>query len=726
MLDTETDEQQAKQAPDDALLSEIRERYKYALNAWTDIREQAKIDKRYISGDPWGSADRKVRADAGRPCINHDELNQFVNQAINQVRQSPPAIKIEPAGNGATDKTAELHQGLVRSIEYQSDAQSCYMVAFQSALESSYGWFRVTRGYESDRSFNQNIRIKAILHSDAVLYDPDCKEPDWSDGEYCFVLNPVPKKEFAKKYPKAEKVSFGVEDASMYPDWIQENTILEAEYWRIEKKRATLYQLPDGTTTFDPPKNQGKLKSRTVDRRMVVQYLTNGVEILEKSPQPGTMIPIVAVIGKEMYVDDGGGPERRLFSLVRMARDPQMSLAYLNSLEMEEAGLTPKVPYVGVKGQFESDADTWKEITKVPHAYAQYDLIVDQSGNPLPAPVRQQFTPNFQAYEVAKDSCRRAIQSAMGIMPLPTAAQRNNEKSGIALKNIQQQQSVGSFHFTANLHRALRMAGRIIEEWIPVVYDAERDVAITDDAGKRSIVKLNASQPQPNAQGQLEDHQIGDEDHEVTISVGPSFESTREAAADFIDTLISNIEAIPAAPQAKAQLVALAIKMREMGPLGDQMAEIISPSDQNIPPQAQAAIAKSQQENQALNALLKQLEGEIQQLKMEKAAKVVEQQGQLAKAKLDSETKLAVAEISTKAQILSERISALEELQAQFHDQAHDQAMSAQEHAQTMEQGEQQHSQALEQGQQQNQAAQDQQQQAADISQAQPGEGEGS
>jgi hypothetical protein len=43
----------------------------------------------------------------------------------------------------------------------------------------------------------------------------------------------------------------------------------------------------------------------------------------------------------------------------------------------------------------------------------------------LPLPRRQAFTPNFQEYEIAKDSCRLAIQAAMGISPLPTAAQRD-------------------------------------------------------------------------------------------------------------------------------------------------------------------------------------------------------------------------------------------------------------------------------------------------------------
>ena len=61
--------------------------------------------------------------------------------------------------------------------------------------------------------------------------------------------------------------------------------------------------------------------------------MTNGVEILERSaaPEPGNIIPIIPMIGLERYVDD----DRKLFSLVRLARDPQLSPAYLNSQEMK-------------------------------------------------------------------------------------------------------------------------------------------------------------------------------------------------------------------------------------------------------------------------------------------------------------------------------------------------------------------------------------------------------
>src|SRR5208282_5487544 len=119
-----------------------------------------------------------------------------------------------------------------------------------------------------------------------------------------------------------------------------------------------------------------------------------------------------------------GNSKRELLSIVRFARDPQMLHDFLATQECEEAGMVPKVPFVGAKGQFESDGETWEEMNKVPHAYVEYDPITDSTGqNVLPAPSRPQYIPNFQQYEMAKDSAARSLQASMGITPLPDAAQ---------------------------------------------------------------------------------------------------------------------------------------------------------------------------------------------------------------------------------------------------------------------------------------------------------------
>jgi delta 1-pyrroline-5-carboxylate dehydrogenase len=136
--------------------------------------------------------------------------------------------------------------------------------------------------------------------------------------------------------------------------------------------------------------------------------------------------------------------------------------------------------------------------------------------------------------------------------------------------------------------------------------------------------------------------------------------------------------------------------------------------DQPIPPQAQAQMQQLQQHAQALNAACQHYEQQIQQLQMEKQAKVVDNQSRMAIEKMKIEAQVAVAEISTKAQSLNERIAFVEDLAKQFHAQAHDVAMQAQgaQHAQAA-QAQQADAQAQQSAQEAAQSQQAQQQQQA-------------
>jgi hypothetical protein len=340
------------------------------------------------------------------------------------------------------------------------------------------------------------------------------------------------------------------------------------------------------------------------------------------------------VIGKELYLDEGGTAKRKLFSLIRLARDPQMSMAYLVSQQMEEAGLSPKVPYIGYTGQFQTDADAWHSLNRVPRAFVQVDGITEGTGGTLlPIPQRQAFAPNFQAYEVAKDSCRRAVQAALGINPLPTAAQRTNEKSGVALERIEAQQDLGSFHFLDNLERAIAYAGRVIESWIPVVYDTQREIALRKADDSHRIITLNTPAPYTDPRTQETQHYpiTDDVDHYVTTGSGPSYASQREEAADFLNTLIKSMPNLPVPPAAQAKLLSLGIQMRQLGPKGDEMAELISPDPQgNMSPQAMAQIQQAQAQLQQTQLVIQELQGELQKLQLERQAKVIDNQYRIA------------------------------------------------------------------------------------------------
>lgn len=704
---------------DAELLKDIRDDFQYFRDYWSDNHDEAKTDLKFVAGDPWDVDARNEREDNNRPVLSPDELGQYLNATINNLRQNKRAIKVNPTGSGATDQLAESRSAIIKGIEYKSNAQSAYTNAFENAINCGMGFFRVTTkiiGKEGEVT----PWIKIIENPLSVLLDPNAKEADFCDQKRCFVMNIIRKRDFIKQYPKAQKRSFEAEDVKTAPDWFIAENILVAEYWRI-----------DG---YDENGEGGK----------VTQYITNGLEILEENAWPGSWIPIIAVTGKKMLVPTGSEIKIMYASMIRMARGPQKMLAYIASQEAEEFGMAPRAPFVGYVGQFETDNDAWTTLNKVPRSFVQADPIVDAAtGSILPLPSRPQFTPNAQAYEIAKESWRRSIQAAMGITPLPTAAQRQNEKSGVALDKIQSQQAIGSFHFTDNFDRAIENAGRQVNELITLVMDTPRSVGVRqpDDSHDMIHIVPKGTQPPQPEPGQPPispdstfDPQTGDFD--VTISTGMSYQSQRAQASDFVDTLLSELPNLPISPEQKATLLAKAITLKDIGPIGDEMAKIIDPQGDGdpVPPQAQQAIAQLQQHLKLINAAAQQYEQQIQQLQAEKQGKIVEQQGKLAQIAAQSQADMAledkkllaqitIAEINTKAQNVADREADRREFEAQMHTQAHEIASQKDQQAHDADMQAQQASAqqdlVAQQGQQQSQqSAQDAEQQQ----EAQPAE----
>src|SRR5579864_4215186 len=156
-------------------LEKARNRFKYCLEAWREIREQHDLDMRFLAGDSWDEAERRRRNDKNLPMIHLDELTQYINQLINDVRQNKRAVNVLPKGSGANDKTASLRADWIRAIEYISQAQTAYTTAFEGAAGGSYGFWKIETYYENPKSFNLSARILPIANANTILFDPDCK-----------------------------------------------------------------------------------------------------------------------------------------------------------------------------------------------------------------------------------------------------------------------------------------------------------------------------------------------------------------------------------------------------------------------------------------------------------------------------------------------------------------------------------------------------------------------
>jgi hypothetical protein len=674
-------EDTANSEADETLLKQIRDDFRYVREYWREPYDEGAKDMQFVAGKPPKDFvdDRK-----GRPTIWPDEISQYTKQANNNLRQNKRSVKVSPRSENATDQDAEHRQSYLRGIEYASKAQSIYTTASEAVIESGFGFWRLVTIVTGPKG-EQEPRIRRIPNQFTVYLDPDAREADFSDGNIAFVLDKIRKTKFGRKYPNAKKRSFTGPDVEKAPDWFDGEDIIVAEYWTREE-----------ITAKDGEK-----------QHKVTQYITNGVEILETNEWIGSWIPLIGMFGEEKYVKDGGNFKRMIFSLVRRARDPQQMLAYVASQEAEEFSMAPRAPMMVVEGSV--DPEQWKYAHKVPTAYLEYKIPTDwnaQTMGNFPPPVRSQFQPNPQAYEMSREAWRRAIQAAMGVTPLPTAAQRQNEKSGIALEKIQTQEAIGSYHFTDNFVRALCNSGMQLNELITKLAELDslpQQLLGKDD--KDEDVKLgvaprtgfNEMLKQRNAALPADSEHLDESDFffahrgkfEITISDGPSYLSQREEQAEFADTIIKTIEPIAQLlpPGTAGKFLALAIKLKNIGAIGDEMQKMLAPDDQSA-----QQLQQAQQELQMAQQNMGLLKQELDQLKLEKAGKVIDNEYKLQIeqlkgafeskiAQLNVDLKAYIANVQTKAQDESERRTLFQETQTENHHAAHELALQKDDQA---------------------------------------------
>lgn len=674
--------------PHEAKVKEIRDAFAEDFQKWDPIYREGDTNMKFIAGDPWDPLDRKDREEAGRPVVTFDELGQYLNQAVNEVRMNPRAPKFTPEGDGASQDTARFYANLLRKTEYTSNAQEAYTTCYENALQRGFGFVRMRLEYEHERSFYQRVVIEPMPIPSACYPDSNTVRADGMDWKRFTYVESYTKSEFQRQFKEAEFTDFSAEQiAAVGSRWMGENRVQVAEFWEVEETDVPLREWEVPATKRQPmryvttmgkerqPRGGRLVQERVTTERKVFQYLTNGVELLSKGGKvkhehPGTMIPFAPCYGKIVWINNGGGPERKILAMTTLAREPFAAFCFLAACELEAIGTITKNPYWAYEGQMDAGLkNRVKQSLHQPVAILEAKATLPQLPNVLlPLPQRNPMSVDLSAYALAKEGARRAIQAAMGWTPLPTQAQRRNEKSGVALKQIEESGQKGAYHFIDHYNDLIRRVGVIFEDLVDKVYDVEREVVTLEADKAEKRVLINARQRPQELPKDVEVLQSTKGRHSTTVDVGPEFESEREEAGAFLDNFIASPLFGGLEPPTRNKLLAIGIRERLSGPMGQKMADIVDPQrkEGELPP-AEELMASLQEAQQVI---VPGLQREIEHLQKLLDAKVIEQEGkQVLQAQADK-TKIEVAAMQTEAAREDTRVDADTALQiAQMRDE---------------------------------------------------------
>ena len=624
------------------IMSTMRFRLNMAISAYSESREDELDDLRFFAGSPdnqwqWPADVLATRGSVqgqtinARPCLTINKLPQHVRQVTNDQRQNRPSGKVIPADDNADPKVAEIFDGMVRHIEYASDADVAYDTASENQVTYGEGYIRLVTEFTGDDTFDQDIRIKRVRNSFSVYMDPTIQDPCGADAEYCFITEDLTKDEYERQFPDASPMSSiqvqGVGDDSL-TNWVNEDVVRIAEYFYAVYHPSKLNLYP-GNQAFEAGSPEDKhmksmgvkpIRTRDVQARKIKWMKTNGYEVLEESDWAGKDIPVIRVVGNEFQVDG------RVFvsGIVRNAKDAQRMYNYWVSQETEMLALAPKAPFVGYGGQFEGYEQQWKTANTNNWPYLEVNPdVTDGQGGVLPLPQRS-MPPMAQTGLIqAKMGASDDIKSTTGQYDSSLGA-TSNERSGRAILAREKQGDTGTYHYVDNLARAIRYMTRQIVDLIPKIYDTQRIARIINMDGETSMVKIDPTQPQAvksiRDQNNIEIEKIYNPavgKYDVVVTTGPSYMTKRQEALDGMQQLL---QANPQLWQVAGDLFVKHMDWPGADEMAKRLAKTIDPKlmdDSDKSPALQAAEQKMQAMGQEMDQMHQMLQNVSKSVEMQ-------------------------------------------------------------------------------------------------------------
>lgn len=619
----------------DDIAKEGREAMDASYQADRDNRREAMEDLKFVAGFQWSDAAKAERA--GRPMITINRTGQFLRQVTNPIRQNMPTLKVEPDSD-ADEDMAELVNGLMRRIQYNSSAAHVYAQATEQMVACGIGWFRVATDYLDDESFDQEILIKRVFNPLSVYPDPGALEPDRSDMGFCVVSELMPEAEFKRRWPKAsvqglDQVQQGATNSAI--TWNQGENIRVGEYWRKVETRQTLAKLQvqgrEFTINLDElgPDERKRvegsgliLATRPIKSYKVTMTLISGQEQLEDPYDcPCKWIPIIPVIGAEVPLENGVYRH----GLIRFQREPNQLHNYYMSVAAETLGQQAKSPWLVTANMVKKWKTIWDRANTVPTPYLPYDPDPEAAGaapqkiNPAPLP-----TGLIQMAQMLAED----MKATTGIYDA-SLGNRSNETSGVAIAQRQEQGNAATYHYTDNLEHGLEHAGRVMLSMIPKVYDTTRTLRLIGQDDRETEVEINRPTVSEMGQPTYENDMSQISFKSVRVILGPSFASRRAEAAN---QLLQLTQAVPAIGEIGGDLIVKNLDFDGSEQLAERLRMLLPPQIMQMenPEQAQAQMQAAVPPPDPMAEM--QMQAQAQVLEMQTAAEESRVQQEQAKA----------------------------------------------------------------------------------------------
>jgi hypothetical protein len=559
---------------------------KDALDPLAQMRKDYELDSSFCAAK-YGECIKDIRfafipgeqqKEAMNPRAQYEfnKTRPVVKSVTNDMRQNDPAIKVRAMEDGHKH-LAEMLNGIIKTIEAQSQANTAYDTGGFFAASGGYGVIGINTQYTDDDAFEQDIRIEEKRDPFSIIFDCRAKAFDKRDSRRVWEWTDLDRSEFEDLYPDADMVDFTpMGSPNSMTGWYTEKTVRIVKLWKREPITKTIYQLSDGRVLdeddyqaempllnkpvqpdsgvgMQPPAPPLTLKNqRTVKSNKITWQICSGKEVLDGPHDwAGKWIPLVPVWGESVNVEG----EEYYSGLVRPIKDSQRLFNWNVAIGMETLGNQPRSPLMFTAKMIEGYEEAYRNLGKDNAPGLPYNVDPAVPGGRPSREAPPAFPGGF--FEASQFSAD-LIKSVSNVVDAPI---QSKASSGKAIQAVENQQDVGNFDYIDNLARAKAFVGEILVDLIPKIYDTERQIMILGEDGKESYAQLNQSvyvtqdgQSIPREQFEQAQQQgmqippgqwqvindLSQGKYAVTVTVGPNYATQRMETVAVLSQLAGN------------------------------------------------------------------------------------------------------------------------------------------------------------------------------------------
>ena len=534
--------------------------YDAAIDYESTFRPRFKDDLKFAEADAynnfqWPNSLRQLRDVDDRPCLTINKARQHNLMILNYAKQNKPEVKLRPTGGQATLESASALESLIRHIQYQGNFSVIHDDAVSFQIRAGFGVYRVSTKYVDEDSMDQDITPEAIPDPMMVLFDPNAKAKDKSDGRQAMVFEDLPRDKFDLAYPQYKNFTPRRSISTSDQSWVGKNKVRICEYFEKESVLGELIKFRNPTTgqmqTMDMDlvpealleaiKDHPDTQTRTTHKDKLTIYVIIGDTVAEENVWPGIYIPLIPVIGEETVID--GVMDRK--GHTRAMLDPQRMYNYWASAAVEFGALQTKAPFIGAAEAIEGHEPLWNNANRQNYAVLTYNAFDDQD-RPLQPPQRPNLPEQSPLYIQGMQTAMQEMMMVSGQYQ-SQMGQPGNERSGKAIQERQRQGDNATYHFIDNGAIAVRLFGLIVLDLIPKIYTEERVLTVLAQNGKDSIpIKIDPQAQQAYMEELGQDQKIAQRilnpsvgKYSVQSDIGPAYATAREEAFNAMTQILT-------------------------------------------------------------------------------------------------------------------------------------------------------------------------------------------